>query len=166
MSIEQHELDPLFFPESVAVIGATQQSNSFLWGGNSYIEGSVKQCFRGRIYPVNPKLDSVLGYKTYKSVLDIPDKVDLAIFSIPQKAVIQVMKECVEKKVKFVHLFTAGFSETGKEQHITSRWCKRGDNRRSWWWKCNNDRYGGKSGIESSPSFTKLNKTPGRDRPF
>ena len=63
---------------------------------------------------MHPAARDTLGFKTYARVTDIPDDIDLAIFTIPAGAVLDVMKDCVEKKVKFVHLFTAGFSETGR----------------------------------------------------
>jgi len=106
-------LDLLFSPKSVAVVGATPRRD---WGwsnGNSWIAGSVKQGFSGSIYPVHPKAESIMGYPAYPSIMDIPAEIDLAIFTIPMKSVLAVLKECIQKKVKFVHLLTAGFSETG-----------------------------------------------------
>ena len=112
------ELDPLFYPKNIAVIGASPKPAGFLWGGNSFLEGAIKLNFKGKLYPVHPTAKSILGLTAYKSVLDIPDEIDLAIFSVPHSVVLKVMEECVEKKVKFVHLFTAGFSETGMEENI------------------------------------------------
>ncbi len=71
---------------------------------------------QGAIFPVHPKADTIMGYKTYKSVLDIQEEIDLAIFTIPLAGVIDVLKQCIEKRVKFVHLLTAGFSETGRDE--------------------------------------------------
>ncbi len=113
------ELDPLFYPKNIAVIGASPKPAGFVWGGNSYLEGSIKLNFRGKLYPVHPSAESILGFTAYKSVLDIPEDIDLAIFSVPHSVVLKVMQECVEKKVKFVHLFTAGFSETGIKENIS-----------------------------------------------
>lgn len=110
--------DRLFYPKNVAVIGASPKSAGFLWGGNTYIEGMIKCNFPGKIFPVHRSAESILGMQCYKSVLDIPDDIDFAIFSIPQAAVLNVMQECVKKRVKFVHLFTAGFSETGRKENI------------------------------------------------
>ncbi len=108
-------LDPLFYPKTIAVVGASPDGDPFRWGGKTFIEGLVKQNFRGKVCPVHPTAEYVLGLKTYKSVCDIPYDVDLAIFSIPASAVMRVMEDCVRKRVKFVHIFTAGFSETGLE---------------------------------------------------
>ena len=110
-------LNELFYPKSLAVVGASPKRGYLnRWGGNTFIEGAIKLNFPGNIYPINPKADSILGIKAYKSVRDIPGEVDLVIFSIPFTAVLPVMEDCVAKKVKFVHLFTAGFSETGRPE--------------------------------------------------
>jgi len=116
MSVDSNaSLQPLFYPKTIAVIGASPDGDAFRWGGKTFIEGLVKQNFRGKVFPVHPKAETVLGFKVYKSVSDIPDEVDLAIFSVPASAVLQVMADCVKKRVKFAHIFTAGFSETGLE---------------------------------------------------
>jgi len=116
------DLNRLFYPKSIAVIGASPNSaNGMAMGGssgNNYIKGAVTMNFMGKIYPVHPKGEDILGYKAYKRVRDIPGEVDLAIFTIPAAAALNVMEDCVEKGVKFAHLFTAGFSETGMEEYI------------------------------------------------
>jgi acyl-CoA synthetase (NDP forming) len=112
------DLDRLFYPESIAVIGASSGGSGTLWGGNTYLEGSIRMNFKGRLYPVNPRAEYILGMKAYHNILEIPDDIDLAIFSIPYSAALPVMRQCAQKRVKFVHLFTAGFSETGHEENI------------------------------------------------
>ena len=111
-----HALERLFFPKNIAVVGVSSSAKHFRPDqGRNYIQGSIAQNFQGRIFPVHPKANDTLGFKTYARVSDIPEDVDLAIFTVPATAVLEVMKDCIEKKVKFVHLFTAGFSETGRE---------------------------------------------------
>jgi len=110
------DLSRLFHPRSIAVIGASPRIGPRIQG-NNYIKGSVNMNFRGKVYPVNPGAEDLLGMKVYASVRDIPDEVDLAIFTIPAEAVLPVMEDCAAKGVKFVHLFTAGFSETGREEY-------------------------------------------------
>jgi len=110
-----NNLDTLFNPKNIAVIGASPKDGDRV-PGNSYIRGSISQNFKGRIFPVHPSGQSILGYPTYTSVRDIPDEVDLAIFTIPASAVLAVMEDCVAKGVQFVHFFTAGFSETGLKE--------------------------------------------------
>ena len=104
-------LERLFHPKSLAVVGASPKVGGFNWGGNNYIEASVSLGFQGKIYPVHPTADTILGFKSYKSVRDIPGELDLVIFSISYNSVLPVMQDCVEKGVKFIHVFTAGFSE-------------------------------------------------------
>ena len=118
MTQASHELHRLFHPRSIAVVGVSPSVNTIpMDQGQNYIKGSIGQNFSGKIYPVHPKAQDTLGFKTYASVKDIPDKVDLVIFTIPAAAVLEVMEDCVEKKVKFVHLFTAGFSESNRDEY-------------------------------------------------
>ena len=115
MSVSSNNaLDSLFHPKNVAFVGASPKGQR----GNRFILSYIRQNFKGKIFPVHPTADAIMGFKAYPSVMDIPDEVDLMIFSIPYTAVMQVMRDCVEKGVKFVHLFTAGFSETGLEENI------------------------------------------------
>ena len=107
------ELHPLFYPVNIAVVGASPKADPMMMNqGNNYIKGSIEQNFAGRIFPIHPKADTILGYKAYARVKDIPDPVDLVIFTIPAEAALEVMEDCIKKKVKFVHLYTAGFAES------------------------------------------------------
>jgi len=112
-----HPLETLFYPKNIAIVGASPKGGlaGGRWGGNTYIEGSIKLHFKGKIFPVHPTAENILGITAYKSVRDIPADMDLVIFSVPFKVVLEVMADCVAKGVKYVHLFTAGFSETGRE---------------------------------------------------
>ncbi len=105
------ELEPLFNPKSVAVIGATNNWNK--WGYSTFT--SALDGFRGPVYPVNNRETEVLGYKAYRRVTDIPGPVDLAIFVIPAPSVAPVMEDCVAKGVKAAVIISAGFAETGPE---------------------------------------------------
>lgn len=105
------ELEPLFNPRSVAVIGATNNWNK--WGSSTFI--STLDGFAGEVYPVNNKESEVQGRKAYPRVTDIPGTVDLAVFVIPAPSVASVMEDCVAKGVKAAVIITAGFAETGAE---------------------------------------------------
>ena len=108
------DLTRLFYPKTIAIVGSTPK-RGFVWSsGNAFISGCIRQSFQGKIYPVHPKADSILGYKCYPNIREIPGTIDLVIFCVPSSAVLEVMEDCVEKKVKFVHLLTAGFTETGR----------------------------------------------------
>ncbi|MCP4750306.1 MAG: hypothetical protein GY866_05405 [Proteobacteria bacterium] len=105
------QLDPIFKPKSVAVIGASK--NPAKWGG-MVLNRMLSSQFRGRIYPVNPKETEIAGLKTYPDVLDIQDEVDLAVFTIPAAHMPQTMKNCVQKGIKGGVVISADFAETGE----------------------------------------------------
>ncbi|MBW2091434.1 MAG: CoA-binding protein, partial [Deltaproteobacteria bacterium] len=111
----QKQLDSLFYPKGVAIVGASPNRNG---RANQWINGYIKHGFQGKIFPIHPSADTILGFKAYPSVRDIPGEVDLVIFSVPFSVVLDVMQDCVAKGVKYVHLFTAGFSETGQEEQV------------------------------------------------
>jgi acetyltransferase len=105
------ELEPLFNPTSVAIIGATDNWNK--WGFSTF--SSVLNGFVGKVYPVNNHADTVLGHKAYPRVTDIPEPVDLAVFVVPAPAVPSVMEDCVARGVRAGCIISAGFAETGEE---------------------------------------------------
>jgi succinyl-CoA synthetase alpha subunit len=105
-----HELEPLFNPRSVAVIGATENWNK--WGASTF--SSVLEGFGGDVYPVNSRVESILGHKSFRRVTDIPEPVDLAVFVIPAAAIPSVMEDCAASGVKAGVIITAGFAETGE----------------------------------------------------
>jgi len=105
-------LQHLFNPRSIAFVGATEFS--LKWGFlifNNLLAGG----YRGRIYPVNPGRESVMGIKAYPSVRDIPGEVDLAVFTVPAAQVLRAMDDCVEKGVRAALVISAGFRELGGE---------------------------------------------------
>ena len=117
----EHPLEFIFHPRSIAVVGASTDRQS---QGNNFVRGPRNLGFPGPIYPINPKASEILGFKAYPSVLDVPGPVDYVVSSIPAAAVPSLLRQCGQKGVKCVHLFTAGFRETGDkaradlEQHI------------------------------------------------
>ncbi len=107
-------LDDIFFPSSVAIVGASAEPNS---GTNiTLLNPLLRWGFRGPIYPVNPKVAEIQGLKTYPSLLDIPGPVDLVICALAARHLPGVARECVQKGVKALHIFSAGFSETGEDE--------------------------------------------------
>ncbi|OYT39234.1 MAG: CoA-binding protein [Desulfurococcales archaeon ex4484_58] len=105
-------LDKFFNPRSVAIIGATPKEGKV---GRVLVENFIRR-FKGKIYPVNPGYDEILGLKCYRSVKEIPDEVDLAVIAIPAPKVPQVMHEIGEKGIKAVIIISGGFRETGTEE--------------------------------------------------
>ena len=107
-----HPLDLLFHPKSVAMVSSSKpDAPAYKW-----IAAFTKLGYTGKIYPISSSIDSIMGHKTYASVLDIPDSVDLVMFGIPSHAVLPVLKECGQKGIRYAHFFTAGFSETGEQK--------------------------------------------------
>jgi len=106
------KLDAIFRPKSVAIIGASRTPGKV---GHVLTRNMLESGFSGKIYPINPKADEILGLPCYKSVLDVPSEVDLAVVSIPSGGVLQVAEECGRKGVKALIVISAGFKETGRE---------------------------------------------------
>ncbi|MGE0599299.1 MAG: CoA-binding protein [Dehalococcoidia bacterium] len=107
------DLDLLFSPRSVAIAGASTNVDS---PGHDYVEAIKRMGFSGPIYPLNRSADEVDGLKAYPSLREVPGDVDLVISCLPAGAVLDLVDQCGEKGVKFLHLFTGRFSETGDEE--------------------------------------------------
>jgi acetyltransferase len=107
-------LEAFFDPRSVAVIGASTSPDKL---GYAVLENLVEGGYVdvGKIYPINPKADEILGQKVYASVLDVPNEIDLAVIVIPYNYVPAVLKECGEKKIPAAVIISAGFREAGME---------------------------------------------------
>jgi acetyl coenzyme A synthetase (ADP forming)-like protein len=101
---------PVLYPRSIAVVGASRTAGSI---GNRLLRNLMHHGFSGAVYPINPSTDVVNSVRAYKSVLDVPDEVDLAIISVPSELVLRVVDECAEKGVRGLIVISAGFSEVG-----------------------------------------------------
>lgn len=112
---ERGDLDYIFHPRSVAVVGASQDPTK---RGHDYTDGLIQLGFKGPIYPINTKGGEVLGLRVYTSLRDVPGPVDYVISCIPAQQVILLMHDCAAVGVKVVQFFTAGFSETSEETGI------------------------------------------------
>ncbi len=105
-------LDPIFRPSSVAVIGASTRHGTI---GRETLHNILLAEFNGKVFPVNPKASVIHSIKSYSTILDVPDAVDLAIVIVPKQFVAEVARQCGEKGVKGLVVISAGFSEVGKE---------------------------------------------------
>ncbi|MEO8849533.1 MAG: CoA-binding protein, partial [Casimicrobiaceae bacterium] len=81
--------------------------------GNSVMKNLINGGYKGKIYPIHPKADEILGRKAYRSVKDVPGEIDVAVFAIPAKFVAQALVEVGEKKIPGAVLIPSGFAETG-----------------------------------------------------
>jgi acetyl-CoA synthetase (ADP-forming) len=110
---KSNQLDYFFYPQSVAIIGA---SSRFMSWGYMLIKNASKSGFKGKIYPINPNAPlELFGMKVYRRLVDVPEKVDLAVIAVPSKYCVQVVEECGDVGVKAAVVCTAGFSEIGEE---------------------------------------------------
>jgi acetyl coenzyme A synthetase (ADP forming)-like protein len=103
-------LDSLFYPRSIAVIGASRQPGSV---GHSLLANLLMNRYQGIIFPVNPRASSVLGIKCYPRVLEISDDVDLAVIIVPSRFVASVLEESGRMGIKAAIVISAGFKEIG-----------------------------------------------------
>lgn len=105
-------LDKAFYPASIAVIGASVKKTSLSY---QLISNLISFGYTGSIYPVNPNASAVHSIPAYKSVINIKEKIDLAVIMLPKDLVFNAIDECGSKKISAVMVITAGFKETGKE---------------------------------------------------
>jgi len=105
------DLDPLFDPESVAVVGASPDS---FYSGN-LVNNLLDYGFDGDLYPVNPNREEVWGRRCYDRVADVPETVDLAVVSVPREYVVDVVAAAGERGVPVALVLSAGFSEADDE---------------------------------------------------
>jgi acetate---CoA ligase (ADP-forming) subunit alpha len=106
------ELDYIFKPKSIAVIGA---SDTFRKWGYLMVERPLKTGFRGAIYPINPRKGEILGLPTYPSVSAVPGAIDLAVITTPAATIPGLLRDCIEKGIKGAVVISAGFAEVGEE---------------------------------------------------
>jgi acetyl coenzyme A synthetase (ADP forming)-like protein len=106
-------LESVFNPGSIAVIGASREPNKI---GHVIVKNFVDGGFAGKVYPINPNAEEILGLRSYRSVLEIKEKVDSAAIAVPAAAVAGVLEECGKKGIKGVVLITGGFSEVGNKE--------------------------------------------------
>ncbi len=111
MTPSRHELDAFFSPRSVALIGATEEprtvAHCILWN-------LISSPFGGTVYPINPNRSAVLGIRTYPSITNLPEKVDLAVLVSPPESVPGLIRECAQAGVGGAVLISSGFQETGE----------------------------------------------------
>jgi len=108
----RESLRDFFYPKSIAVIGASDVKGKL---GYNVFWNLINHDFPGRLYPINPRKESIKGVKCYKSILDVQEPVDMAIIIVPAKAVEEAIADCCAKGIKYMVVEAAGFAETGEE---------------------------------------------------
>jgi acetate---CoA ligase (ADP-forming) len=106
------KLDPVFHPQSIAVVGASTRPGTV---GNDIFRNLLFAEFKGSVYPVNPKAKSIYGVHAYDNLTEIPSDIDLAVLIVPSSAVLNVVDEAISKGVKGIVVISAGFKEVGHE---------------------------------------------------
>lgn len=108
MDIKIGNMNALFKPRSVAVIGASEKEAKL---GFHVMKSLTKGGFPGKIIPINPGSKEIMGLKTFPSITELTYDIDLAIVVLPAKLVPAIFKECLAKGIKGIVLITAGFRE-------------------------------------------------------
>ena len=107
-----HELDQVLNADSVAIVGASKNETK---RGFQTIRTLLDENYDGKIYPVNPKEKSILGFPCFKKTSDIPDPVDMALIATPARTVPAVLEDCGKKGVRGAVVLAGGFGEIGRE---------------------------------------------------
>ena len=105
-------LEALFNPSSVAVIGASKDPRKV---GYAVLDNLIKYRYPGKIYPVNPNAEEILGVKACPKVSEADGNVDLAVISVPAPLVPDALLDCAAAEVRAVIVVSAGFKESGPE---------------------------------------------------
>ena len=106
------DLKPFFDSAGVAIIGASNKTNKLSYG---IVKNLTLYGFKGGIYPVNPNVDEILGYKCYPDILSVPDPVDLAVIVLPAGVILPVIQDCEKRGIKAITVISGGFKELGPE---------------------------------------------------
>jgi acyl-CoA synthetase (NDP forming) len=110
--VDLEVINKLLRPKSIAVVGASTQPGKI---GYTVLNNLIRDGYTGKIFPINPQAEEILGVKCYASVLDVPESIDAAVIVVPAKFCAQVIDECGKKGVKGLIVITSGFSEVGRK---------------------------------------------------
>ena len=102
----------LFYPDSVAVVGASRNPRKI---GYQVLRSLVEYGYQGRVYAVNPAAESILGVRCYRSISEIPDSIDLAVLIVKAEDAPKAVRGCVDKGAKGIIIVSGGFKERGEE---------------------------------------------------
>lgn len=111
----QSVFECLFYPQSVAVVGASQNLRNL---GSRHLKALAEFGYRGDLYAVNPRAESCFGIPGYRRLTDIPGPVEFCLIVVPARGVVEVVADCVAKSIPVAQILTGGFgeaSEAGKQ---------------------------------------------------
>ncbi|MCK9283986.1 MAG: GNAT family N-acetyltransferase [Rhodocyclaceae bacterium] len=112
MHSERHYLTPLFEPQSIAIVGASERGDSI---GATVVRNILEAAFKGRIYCINPRHHSIFGQPAYAHLKDLPERVDLAVICTRAALVNEIVAECGKAGVRYAMVISGGFSEVGPD---------------------------------------------------
>jgi len=118
MHSEQHYLTPLFEPKSVAIIGASEKSDSI---GATLVRNMLDGDYKGKVFCINPRHETLYGQPCFASIDKVPQKVDVAAICVRAALVPDVVEACGKAGVKAVVVISAGFSEVGMEGRLLEK---------------------------------------------
>lgn len=110
IDLQASDLDLLFKPRGVAVLGASKNPDKL---GNIIVDNIITGGYTGGIFPVNPTADRILDLPAYASVEDVEEDIDVAVIVLPQKIIMEAIHQCGRKGVRFLIIITSGFGEVG-----------------------------------------------------
>ena len=99
-------------PKSIAVVGVSRRTGKDSW---NIFQNLLDYGFDGKIYPVNPAADEILGTKAYPAINAIPDEVDLCVIATPRNTVLDIVRQCTEKGIKAINIIAQGFADSDEE---------------------------------------------------
>jgi len=105
-------ISAIFYPKSTAFVGASSHMGKW---GHRLMSNTISGGYEGNIFLVNPKAETIAGRRTYPTVCDIPEPVDLAVVTIPAAGVLDLIPQLKQKNIGNMLLITSGFGETGEE---------------------------------------------------
>ena len=117
-SATEHYLTPLLAPRSIAMVGASRKRNSV---GNDMMRNLMPSGYTGAVYPVNPSYDSLYGYKCYPSLASLPEAVDTAILSVPNRVLEEVVREAIAAGARSLVIFASAELEDEGDNRLRDR---------------------------------------------
>jgi acyl-CoA synthetase (NDP forming) len=110
---KQEKLDRLFNPRGLALFGGAGTEGSF---GHRTVQSQILYGYKGNLYPISKKGGEISGFKVYKKLSDVDGPVDLAMLSLPARAVPGILRQCLAHGVAGVQIHSSGFSEVGTKE--------------------------------------------------
>lgn len=109
--MENKLLETLFNPGSAAIVGASRTPGKF---GYNIVQNLLTLGYKGKIFPVNPKTEEILGLRCYPSIKSIPSSVEVVVMAVPSPLVPEAMSDCLNKGVEAVVIISSGFDDAGE----------------------------------------------------